>query len=176
MSQTIFKNLGEALDYCFSDEIEADITLLPPEVDDLTDEDEDPDCEIGPPKIVDVPRTTKIIENDSEDDEELEQTVEESCANKEHPRSDCSNLLKIGTRGEGCKRKIHFQIVNFKNLSVNRYAPKERSHLGTNLVTEVAKLLAQIFQSNVPQKFHLNNVLSWQWNVGELHPFGTRHR
>ncbi|CAH1379204.1 unnamed protein product [Tenebrio molitor] len=45
-------------------------------------------------------------------------------------------------------------------------APKERSHLGTNLVTEVAKLLAQIFQSNVPQKFHLNNVLSWQWNVG----------
>ncbi|KAF2895057.1 hypothetical protein ILUMI_11118 [Ignelater luminosus] len=73
MSRKPFKALKEALDYCFSDEIEADIALIPPEVDNLTDKDEGPDDEIAVPDILDVFGTVEVLEQDDISDEEVEQ-------------------------------------------------------------------------------------------------------
>lgn len=75
MSRTPFKSLEEAVDYLYSEDIEADIVALPPEVDDLTDEEEVDDRNLDVPEVTDIAghlevetRGDNYQEFDSEDD------------------------------------------------------------------------------------------------------------
>ncbi|KAJ8911933.1 hypothetical protein NQ315_016274, partial [Exocentrus adspersus] len=68
MSKKTFKTLEEAMEFCFFEEIEADILALPPEVDELTDEVEFDDDILGAPIVNDVPGDLEIdiIDNNSD--------------------------------------------------------------------------------------------------------------
>lgn len=67
MSRKRFLTLEEALEYAFSEEIERDILLLPPEVDDLTDEELANDEEVGPPAITDTPGDVEMFIEESQE-------------------------------------------------------------------------------------------------------------
>ncbi|CAH0558851.1 unnamed protein product [Brassicogethes aeneus] len=56
----IFKTLDEAVDYLYSEEIEADIIALPPLVDDLTDEEKIDDNDLAEPVVTDTVGETEI--------------------------------------------------------------------------------------------------------------------
>ncbi|GLV33181.1 hypothetical protein CBL_10528 [Carabus blaptoides fortunei] len=55
----------------FSEEINADILALPPEVDVLTDEENVNDDELGAPKILDIAGTTELDLSSDEDDDNV---------------------------------------------------------------------------------------------------------
>ena len=56
----IFKSLEEATAYLFSEEIEADIISMPPDVDYLTGEEQFDDDNLGTPVVSDVVGTLEI--------------------------------------------------------------------------------------------------------------------
>lgn len=55
-----FKSAEEAVEYLFSEEIEADMVALPPDVDEITDEESFDDDETGCPVVQDIPGTVEI--------------------------------------------------------------------------------------------------------------------
>lgn len=63
----IFKSLEEATAYLFSEDIEAGIIIMPPDVDDLTDEEEFDDDNLGTPVVSDVAGTLEITIPDDND-------------------------------------------------------------------------------------------------------------
>ncbi|CAG9834560.1 unnamed protein product [Diabrotica balteata] len=71
MSRRYFRNLEEAIDYLNSEQIDADIAALPPEFDDLTDEDEINDDELGVAEVEDIPGGTEVF-IEEEDDQNLD--------------------------------------------------------------------------------------------------------
>ncbi|KAF2905227.1 hypothetical protein ILUMI_00951 [Ignelater luminosus] len=118
MSRKPFKTLEEALDCCFSDEIEADIALIPPEVDNLTDEDEGPDDEIAVPDILDVPRTVEVLEQDDISDEVEQPEASTSAGGKKRKRK----AAKLQTNWKRSLPQYSFvqsgevHIANLKNV------------------------------------------------------------
>lgn len=68
----MFMSLEEAAQYLYSEEIDADILALPPEVDELTDEEFFNDDDIGNPIVADIAGSAEIFlaENDTDGDKE----------------------------------------------------------------------------------------------------------
>lgn len=65
MNRQVFKTLEVAWEYCIGEEIEADILALPPDVDEMTEED------LTFPVISDIPGSAEVeINNDKDDFEE----------------------------------------------------------------------------------------------------------
>lgn len=62
-----FKSLEEATAYLFSEDIEAGIIIMPPDVDDQTDEEEFDDDNLGTPVVSDVAGTLEITIPDDND-------------------------------------------------------------------------------------------------------------
>lgn len=76
MSRQVFKTLDEAVEYLYSEEIEAAIVALPPEVDELTDEDDLNDDDLDVPVVSDVAGQTEInLPFDDEDDNNVPLSV-----------------------------------------------------------------------------------------------------
>lgn len=70
--RSVFKTLEEAVEYLYSEEIEADILALPPDVDELTDEEVLDDEDTGLPIVSDIAgfaevQTHELEESDEED-------------------------------------------------------------------------------------------------------------
>lgn len=74
MTTRPFKTLEEAVEYLYSEEIESDIYALPPDVDELTDEEDVDDNDLSVPTVTDVAGFLEVnieasdVEFDSEDD------------------------------------------------------------------------------------------------------------
>ena len=67
MSCKVFMNLKAALDYLTLEDIDADLTVIPPDVDDLTDEDKLNDKDMATPLVRDVPGFVEVVNADEED-------------------------------------------------------------------------------------------------------------
>lgn len=68
MSRKHFRNLEDAVEYLYSEQVDADIAALPPEVDELTDEDDLNDDDLGLADILEIPGGTEVfIENENSD-------------------------------------------------------------------------------------------------------------
>ena len=67
MSRNVFMNLEAALDYLVLEDIDADLTVIPPGVDDLTDEDESNNKDTATPLVCDVPGLVEIVNADDKD-------------------------------------------------------------------------------------------------------------
>ena len=59
-------NLEVALDYLVLEDIDADLAVIPPDVDDLTNEDELNDEDIATPLVCDVPGLVEVVNADEE--------------------------------------------------------------------------------------------------------------
>jgi hypothetical protein len=100
MSRQVFKTLEEAVDYLYSQDIEADILALPPEVDELTDEDDLDDDDLDVPVVSDVAGQTEIYlpsDDDSDDDIPLSVFARHgpSTSREEQPKESVSKRRKI---------------------------------------------------------------------------------
>lgn len=71
--RTVFKTLQEAEDYLWSEVIDADILALPPEVDELTDEEKIDDDDLSLPVVNDVPGSVEINVDEFIDEEEFDE-------------------------------------------------------------------------------------------------------
>ncbi|XP_050298541.1 piggyBac transposable element-derived protein 2-like [Anthonomus grandis grandis] len=74
MNRHSFKNLDDAVEYLYSNQIDADIALLPPEVDQLTDVDDIDDGHLRAVDVQDVPGVVEIQveeQNDWESEDDL---------------------------------------------------------------------------------------------------------
>lgn len=60
--------MEEAMEYYYSEQIEADILALPSEVDEFTDEQQFDDEDLGAPVVNDIPGGTEIDIIDNDDD------------------------------------------------------------------------------------------------------------
>jgi hypothetical protein len=69
MARQTFKTVDEAVEYLFCEEIEADIIAVPPEVDELTDEENVEDEMVGNTRVNDIAGTAEIFHE--EDNEEI---------------------------------------------------------------------------------------------------------
>ena len=67
MSCNVFMNLEAALDYLVLEDIDADLAVIPPDVDDFTDEDELNDKDTATPLVRDVPGLVEVVNADEED-------------------------------------------------------------------------------------------------------------
>lgn len=99
---TIFKNLEDAVEYLFSEDLEADIIALPPEVDELTDEEYIDDEDIGIPNVaelagyVEIQSQENVAESDEEDNIPLARLVPEAKKiPKEKPHKPIANWSKV---------------------------------------------------------------------------------
>lgn len=72
MSREVFTNIDAAIEYLFSEQIDCDLAAVPPDVDELTDEDEIDDDIIDYPVVQDVPGVVEIINPEEEEHEEEE--------------------------------------------------------------------------------------------------------
>jgi hypothetical protein len=68
MTTRPFKTLEEAVEYLYSEQIEADVLALPPEVDKLTDEDNVDDGDLDVPLVTDISGYVEINIQSSDDD------------------------------------------------------------------------------------------------------------
>ena len=66
MSRNVFMNLEVALDYLVLEDIDADLAVIPPDVDDLTNEDELNDEDTATPLVRDVPGLLEVVNADEE--------------------------------------------------------------------------------------------------------------
>ena len=60
-------NLEAALDYLVLEDIDTDLAVIPPDVDDLDDEDELNDEDTATPLVRDVPGLVEVVNADEED-------------------------------------------------------------------------------------------------------------
>ena len=67
MSRNVFINLEAALDYLVLEDIDADLAVIPPDIDDLTNEDELNDEDTATPSVCDVPGLVEVVNADEED-------------------------------------------------------------------------------------------------------------
>ena len=67
MSRKVFINLEADLDYLALKEIVTDLAIIPPDVDDLTDEDELNDKDIATALVRDVSGLVEVVNADEED-------------------------------------------------------------------------------------------------------------
>lgn len=76
MNRQVFKTLEKAWEYCIEEEIEADILALPPDVDDMIDEEGIDDEDLTFPVVSDIPGSAEVeINNDKDDFEEEYVTI-----------------------------------------------------------------------------------------------------
>lgn len=86
MNRKTFLTLKEAIEYAFSEEIEENILALPPEVHELTDEENINDDELSVPEIVDITGTTELdIPSDEEDNKPLDRLLPSTSKQDEPP-------------------------------------------------------------------------------------------
>ena len=67
MSRKVFMNLEAALDYLALEDIDADLAVILPDVDDLIDEDELNDKDTATAFVCDVPDLVEVVNADKKD-------------------------------------------------------------------------------------------------------------
>ena len=161
----IFKSLEEATAYLFSEEIEADIISMPPDVDDLTDEEQFDDDNLSTPFLSDVAGTLEIAVRDDNDNSIISDKIKEKKSRKrkrETPLVEWTNetpTYTFGTLGNSSKRNFDLLITNASNMSptelfeefftesvygmiveeTNRYAKEVKNKLNFNVTKDEIK-------------------------------------
>ena len=67
MSRNVFMNLEAGLDYLVLEDIDTDLGIIPPDLDDLTDKDELNDEDTATPLVRDVPGLAEVVNPNEED-------------------------------------------------------------------------------------------------------------
>ena len=78
MSRKVFMNLDAALDCSALEDIDTDLAIIPPDVDNLTDEDKLNDKDNVTPLVRDVPGLVKVVNADEKDGSDVPCTSTDS--------------------------------------------------------------------------------------------------
>lgn len=154
MGDKIFKTVEEAVEYLFSSEIEAEMVALPPDPDELTDEEQFDDEDIGCPAPKDVPGRIEIQEkqpspgnNDITPDDdvheiELEEEEEEVRPSPSHMdkknKNDSDNLRSSSTKRQKLDKLPSWEKTN-PTYSFESYGGSVQKNV-ENLITSLQAL------------------------------------
>ena len=99
----VFMNFEAALDYLALEEIDTDLEIIHPDVDDLTDEDKLNDKDTAMPLVCDVPDLVEVVNADEEDGSDVPCTSADSNppAKKQQKERPKSCLEKIPSTASG---------------------------------------------------------------------------
>lgn len=132
MPRKAFQRLKDAVEYLYSEQVDADIAALPPEVDDLTDEDDINDEELGVAIVQDIPGGTELFFTE-------QNTSEESSSSDEEDNVPLSSFCKK-KRAESIllppswnKSEPNYETVNFQDCQPMIEVVKEQVSNATPL-------------------------------------------
>ena len=156
MATKAFETVEEAVEYLFSDEIEADMIALPPEVDELTDEENIEDDMIGNSHVTDIAGTTEILH--TEDQKNLPHVTSKKIKKEDIRWCDQSPSFSFPDIGQRASHLSEEMKQKLSGLSPVQVFEEIFSEDIVNLIVEETERYAREYRNKINFSVHPDEI------------------